>query len=101
MIPGPKITIGDRVFTVAPATLGAIKRQMKGYQDNAVGSAERIDVSLQFILETLQRNHPDLDMAYLEQWVDVRNSPEIMRTIGAAAGYEEKGEAVGEAQPAT
>jgi hypothetical protein len=101
MISGPKLTIGDREFTVAPATLGAIKRQMKGYQDNPVGSGERIDVSLNFILETLQRNHPDVDMAFLEQWVDARNSAEIMKTIGAAAGYEEKAESLGEAQPAT
>lgn len=101
MISGPKITIGEKEFTVAPATLGAIKRQLQGYRDNEQGSPERIGVSLQFILETLQRNHPDLDMAFLEEWVDVRNSPEIMRVISTAAGYEEKVDASGEAQPAT
>lgn len=100
MISGPKITIGDRVFVVAPATLGSIKRQMQGYKDHPVGSPERIDVSLNFILGALQRNHPDVDIAFLEQWVDVRNSPEIMRVISTAAGYVEAGDTAGEAQPA-
>jgi hypothetical protein len=100
MISGPKITIGDRTFTVAPATLGSIKRQMQGYKEHEVGSPDRIDVSLNFILETLQRNHPDLDIAFLEQWVDVRNSPEIMRVISSAAGYVEASDEPGEAQPA-
>lgn len=92
MIAGPKLTLGDREFTVAPANLGSIKRQMKGYEAHAAGTAERMDVSMQFVLEVLQRNHPDVDMVFLETWLDTRNMPGVMATISTAAGYEEKAE---------
>ncbi|WP_207000746.1 hypothetical protein [Trinickia mobilis] len=90
MIDGPKLTIGDREFTVAPATIGAVKRQMAGYRDHPVGDPARFDVSMQFILETLQRNHPDLDMEFLDQWLDMRNLSSVMQTIQSASGFETK-----------
>lgn len=92
MIAGPKLTLGDREFTIAPANLGSVKRQMKGYEEHAPGTVARMDVSMQFVLDVLQRNHPDVDMAFLETWLDTRNMPAVMAVISTAAGYEEKQE---------
>jgi hypothetical protein len=102
MIAGPKLILGDREFTVAPATIGAVKRQMQGYKDHPAGDPARFDVSLNFILETLKRNDPDVDMAFLEQHIDMRNMLPVMTVIQDAAGFEAAAEgAPGEPQSAT
>jgi hypothetical protein len=93
MIDGPKLTIGDREFVIAPANLGAMRRQLLGYQKHEAGTAERLDVSMQFILDVLHRNHPDVDMAFLDEWVDARNMSSILTTIQSAAGYKASGDA--------
>jgi hypothetical protein len=97
MIDGPKLQLGGREFTVAPATIGAIKRQMIGYRDHPVGDPARFDVSMQFILETLKRNHPDVDMTFLEEHLDSRNMMAVMNVIQESSGFEpKKDEAPGE-----
>lgn len=88
-IDGPRLVLGDRTFVVAPATIGAIKRQMQGYAKHEPGTAERLDVSLAFVLAVLKRNDPDVTIEFLEDAIDARNMPDVMSAIAGSAGYEE------------
>ncbi|BEH18850.1 MULTISPECIES: hypothetical protein [Burkholderia] len=89
------VTIGGRELPVPPASLKSIKRWMKAQAETILNSPEYMDELSAFIGDTLARQDggtPDLDRDWLDEHLDERNVPTVLRAI-YSAGRIESGEA--------
>ncbi|MBR8248695.1 hypothetical protein [Burkholderia cenocepacia] len=89
------VTIGGRELPVPPASLKSIKRWMKAQEETVVNSLEYMNELSVFVGDTLAREDggtPGLDRDWLDENLDERNVPTVLRAI-YSAGRIESGEA--------
>ncbi len=97
------VTIGGRELPVPPASLKSIKRWMKAQAETVLNSLEYMDELSIFVGDTLARvdgGTPDLDRDWLDEHLDERNVPTVLRAI-YSAGRIESGEAEAAASQST
>ncbi|KVL59256.1 hypothetical protein WT01_15605 [Burkholderia cepacia] len=85
------VTIDGRELPVPPASLKSIKRWMKAQAETVLNSLEYMDELSTFIGDTLARKEggtPDLDRDWLDENLDERNVPIVLRAIYSAGGIE-------------
>jgi hypothetical protein len=90
IIPGPTITLGTKVYTIAPlnfATLKKITPLLTSFK--AIGknpSTEDYDNMVKVIWYALQRNHPRISLKEVEEGLDISNINSITATTMGAGG---------------
>jgi len=84
MIEGVTVHMAGMDWVVPPLSFKALKRalpalaQLNGSGGDAAG---QIDALVAFLHAALQRNYPDLTLAELEDWLEVRDRAAIMEAL--------------------
>jgi len=88
MIAGVPLTLGGAEYVAAPASMRTVRAWMTCQKATEVGSVERFDGMLAFILGSLQRNYPDLTIDFVLDHVDSQTLPEVMRAVQGVSGLK-------------
>lgn len=96
LVPGPQITLGTKVYTIAPlnfATLKKITPLLSSFQTLGKNPTTiDLDNMVKVIWYALQRNHPHISLREVEEGLDLRNINEITAKTMMAGGAEPAGE---------
>src|SRR5271156_3917475 len=90
MLPGIKIEIGAREWTVPPLTLGQLRRLApelgKITAHASMLDAEVIAAVIRVVAAALLRNYPDLAEETVEEMLDLGNAGEVLNAVLAGSG---------------
>lgn len=103
---GRHITVGGRDLVVPKPTIGALRRFDQAFaavrasvDGKAPDSTEALTyIAFGFVLETLQRNYPDMTRDMLEDWFDTDEITSIRDGIMESIGIKRKDPMPGEAE---
>jgi hypothetical protein len=99
MLPGTKIEIGAREWTVPPLTLGQLRRLApelgKITAHASMLDAEVIAAVIKVVAAALLRNYPDLAEETVEEMLDLGNAGEVLNAVLAGSGLR-RGARLGE-----
>ena len=92
--PGPALVIGGRSIVPAPLPLGVLRRAAKdgtmkaltGIAGGEGSSVDVLDALNALVLASWKRNHPEMTAEDVDDLVDLRNAPEVVRTMMEASG---------------
>jgi hypothetical protein len=94
MIPGVQITMGGEEWTVAPLTLGQLRRLMPQVQQlTEIGARmgeSQIAAVVEIVTAALQRNYPDLTTDAVAEILDLGNSAQVLHVVLTGSGLRER-----------
>ncbi|HLI13478.1 MAG TPA: hypothetical protein VKY65_17945 [Alphaproteobacteria bacterium] len=94
---GVTMRLDGRELTIAPLTLGQLKRLAPQFQLlGTIGGAlrdEQIDALIAIVHAALARHHPEIAPAEVAELVDLGNAGPLLRAILGASGLVSAGEA--------
>ncbi|MDI3260041.1 MAG: hypothetical protein QJR02_10135 [Sinobacteraceae bacterium] len=103
MIDGVRINLGGRDYVAPPLNFGALKRLQPELEQLARLSgpltAQQIDAVCKIVHAALLRNYPELDLATVEDGLDLGNMAAVIEAVMAHSGLRRvEGQRSGEAQ---
>lgn len=100
LVPGVQVTLGTKVYTVAPMNLATVKKispMLSSFEAFGKGgvlpSAKDYDNICTIIMLAIQRNHPKVTFKEVEKGLDMANMLTIAAQVMNVAGAVNKGEA--------
>ena len=97
LIDGPTITLGNKVYTIAPLnfkTLKEVTPLLDSFKNlGKTPSTQDYDNMVRFVWLALRRNHPNIKLKEVEVGLDLHNIMSIQRMTMTAGGAVPTGEA--------
>jgi hypothetical protein len=81
LVPGKELSLGGRMYVIAPLNAAAVKQYRDEIKDVFVGGLPDIGLVAKMALASLQRNYPGMTLEMVEQMIDYQNYFDVWEAL--------------------